>query len=277
MQSLLLEVDDIALSLHGHLQTFGAIHVGEIIKLKNENKITEWHKRAFRKMEEMLFEVGSPADWAFTLCSLTDSVSFFLKITKESRITVFIKNFVFENYARKLRGAKRVALIASLCACVHYDTKPYRSEGILGAAETRVYKSIVDDTLDKFGVGSEKNLTDEVRIYLAFMCLITADVVKHVENNNAKCLNYIAKANLKSAANSSRFFGLWEFLILYSKMIQDDEQHEKEFQGLQECAILLPDCQGRWMKGFCAIRNGKFPDCFVNTCFKRLGISCQRC
>ena len=231
MQSLFKDTDDIALRLQGHLQIFGAIHVGEVIKLeaKSESNFVSWDSGDYRKLAEVLIDKGSPADWAFTLCSLTDSVSFRMKILRKSDFTGFIRNFVFENYALKLRGAKRVAFIANLCACMHYDTKPYRLEGMLSDAETRVYKlkSMVDDTLDKFGVGSEKNPTDEVGVYLAFMCLITADVVKHVENNNAKCLNYIAKADLKSCDNKSRFFGLREFLILYSKMIQDDEQREK--------------------------------------------------
>ena len=278
MHNLFEEMDDIALNLPRHLHRFGAMHIGEIIKVNAKSKldIDAWSITAYEEPERMLIEEGSPADWAFTLCCLIDSVSFNFKISRDPLFSKLIKNFVFANYAHKLRGAKRVALIANLCACMHYDTERYLLEPF-GWQSVTVSKltSMVDDSLCKFYVvGSKKNLTDEVRIYLAFMCLITADVVKHVAQNDFECLNYIAKANLKSSANSSRFFGLWEFLILYSKMIQDDEQHEKGFQGLQERAILLPDCQARWKKGFCAIRNGKFPDCFVNTCLKKLGNSC---
>ena len=277
MQKLFEEMDNIALNLQGHLQTFGAMHIGEIIKLnaKSEFDTDALNITAHKELEIMLIEKGSPADWAFTLCCLIDSVSFNFKISREASFFKLIKKFVFANYAYKLQGAKRVALIANLCACMHYDTEPYRLEPFGWQSVTvRKLTSMVDVSLRRFGVGSKKNLIDEVGIYLAFMCLITADVAKHVAQNDIECSNYIAKANLKSSSNSSRFFGLWEFLILYSKMIQDNEQHEKGFQGLQERAILLPDCQARWKKGFCAIRNGKFPDCFVNTCLKKLGNSC---
>ena len=291
MRSLLQKTDEIALSSQGPLQTFGAMHIGEIIKVKAESEFDfiGWNMGAYGKTETMLIEIGSPADWAFTLGSLIDSVSFHMKISKSTLSTVFIRKLVFENYARKLRGSKRIAFIANLCACMHYDTKPYRSVDMISDAETTVYKlqSMVDDTLDNFGIGSSmiadaldklgigsKKKTTEVGIYLAFMCLIMADVAKHVESNNAKCLNYIKKANLKSYDNESRFFGLWEFLIFYSKMIQNDKQLKEEFTGLQVRALLLPDCQARWKKGFCAIRNGKFPDGFVNTWFKMLGNVC---
>ena len=262
------------------LPEFCAMHVGAVINEKAKCQIDSKNMifQYFSTMNDRIINKGMPADWAFTICNLMDYVHHYQKNSGKHFNAALIRNFVFQNYAYKLRGVKRVAFIANIFAGLHYDTESNPSESFFRNIEEqqRVDKimKIGEYALQKFGFDDEAVLT-EVGIYLAFISLFMADVEKQVRENWMKCSEYIKKANIKNGVKDQSLLGLWQFLCLYLKMIKDNHRMKEGLDYLQHSQVLLPECQGRWRKAIRATRRRMFPwsNSFVDTWLKRLDVA----
>ena len=266
MNKLLQEAEEIALNLE-HLQCLGAMHIAAILDKKVGSDYNFHRKYSGREDIQIIINVGSPADFAFTIFILVDSVSNFIKRNGEYYFALIVTLLTFENFAYKLRGAKRVAFIAMLCASLHYDVDPPPNETF----RLNQLKTMVDYALNNFGVGSKAGMS-EVRIYLTFTSLIMADVFKQIQNDDANCLEYIKKANLKRNFDDFKWFGLCQFLIRYFKVIENDLMGQEMTDPLLNYAVIkFPDWKFRCRKAICAYRFSRTPCMFSAIWMNRLG------
>ena len=263
------------------LPKFSAMHLGAAL---NEEAtaafgINDSAIQFYDDSEELIANYGLPADWAFTICNLMDSIHFFLRYREKPRIAGLIRNLVFKNYAYKLQGLKRVAFFAIFFANLHYDTpqKPTARNIKMETPNKTLVDKIMDIgnyALEKFSTGDLKNVL-EVRIYLAFISLIMADVEIQLNRRNALqiSLRYIAKANFDSYIGyetaSMSLIGLWDFLRLYRKMIFDSKV-KLDRELLEHSIFLLPECKERYHRAICASRFFKFPTSFSRKWLERL-------
>ena len=262
------------------LQQFGAMHIGAAVSEKPMTifDATDPVLQFYENLEELLANDGLPADWAFTICNLIDSIHYFLRDIKKHMIAGLIRNLVFKNYAYKLQGVKRVAFFANFFASLHYDTpqKP-KTDFDYDIEDEKLVDKILDIgkyAVKKFSAGKLKHVL-EVRIYLGFISLIIADVEVQLERSDAqeKAAKYIAKANLDNSIGleevSLSLIGLWRFLHLYSQMILDPNV-KLDRDLLMHSVFLLPECKERYHKAICTSRHYKFSTCFAEKWLERL-------
>ena len=250
----------------GHLQCLGAMHIAATLDkiLESEPNFVRG-PTSIKNDIQIIINAGSPADFAFTIFILVDSVSNYIKRCREPHFDQNINILVFKNFAYKLRGAKRIAFIANLCASLHYDIEPLP----VGSYRLHQLQTMADYALDNFVMGSKAGMS-EIRIYLTFISLIMADVFEHVGKNYMNCLEYIKKANLENNFDDFRWFGLCQFLFRYSDVFENPEL-EMTDRLLNYAVIMLPDWQVRCRKAICAIRHSRIPSKFVTIWKKRLG------
>ena len=251
MHRLFIEVDALVLEMNPinpeskrYLQRFGAMHIGAILSERATS--TASNPPNVENLKDLIDDKGIPADCAFTICNFVDAIHFFVGVSKS-----YIKSvrfLVFKNYAYGLQRVKRFAFFANVFACLHYDTFRTESEDILQFGEY---------PCSTFNDSKQKNMP-EVRIYVAFIRLILADLRKQLGYEKTS-LEYIKKASIfrDVAVHSPSLIGLCDFLKLFSEMINDEKAKVKPEQ-LEQSFLMLPECKEKYNKAICASRHYKF-------------------
>ena len=116
---------------------------------------------------------GIPPDWTFTVLDYTFAVHCRL-ILVYPNAAYALRNFLFKNFAFKLRGVKRVSVMATLFAGLRHDFVSIRmTPGILDIGEYVLTKFVSEKYL-KF---LSRKPVYEIRVYICFVCVLMADVV----------------------------------------------------------------------------------------------------
>ena len=265
MNALFVQIDRYYLNHPQHLnllQRLGGMHLASA-SLKNATcQFRPEDITCFENINQMISSQGFPADWAFTIGGLFNFAH--CSLVKQSKFLTagLLRNAIFKNYAYQLQGIKRVAFMANLFSGLHYDFSPAR--------ELKSICNIAEYVVAKFDI-SGKAMLSEVRIYVAFVRLIMADLEKQVQGENSeKCLELIKGANLHNQVKELGLHRVWYFLILYSRMIKHNSK--LDIDKMEHRYVLHPDCQAKFRKGICALRLYEHPykSRFVKTWLRRL-------
>jgi len=248
------------------LQRFGAMHVGALLEAFPKCTFIDPEEygpcKFCNTVEDLIESTGLPADWAFTVYNLFFPLHSFLKKREMFDADLF-RDFIFQNYAYKLRGVKRVAFMANFFASMHYDFT--KTKDIKKARNLSQY------VITKFGSVSES----EFRIYVTFTRLIMADVETQVKADDSaeECKKLFKDAKLQDKIEKGGLQRLWSFLVIYKEMIKHNSRLELE--EMKYKFVMVPECRGRWMKAICASRHYEQfllqdKSLFVETWHKRL-------
>ena len=128
---------------------------------------------------------GIPPDWTFTVLDHTFAVHWRL-IRVFPNAAYALRNFLFKNFAFKLRGVKRVCVMATLFAGLCHDfVSVWLTPGIVDIGEYVLTKFVSEKYL-KF---LSRKPVYEIRVYICFVCVLMAAVVNMLDLDETKFLN----------------------------------------------------------------------------------------
>jgi len=248
------------------LQRFGAMHMGALLDTFPKCRFLYPEEcgpcKLYNTVEDLIESTGLPADWAFTVYNLFFPLHSFLK-KKEMFDADLFRDFIFQNYAYKLRGVKRVAFMANFFASMHYDFTKIE--------DMKKARNLSQYVITKFGSVSES----EFRIYATFTRLIMADVETQVKADDSaeECIKLFRDAKLQDNIEEDGLLRLWSFLVLYEGMIKHNRR--LDLDKLMHQFVMVAECRGRWKKAICVSRHyeqflRQDQSLFVETWHKRL-------
>ena len=128
---------------------------------------------------------GIPPDWTFTVLDYTFAVHCRL-IQVHPNAAYALRNFLFKNFAFKLRGVKRVSVMTILFAGLCHDFVSLTgTPGIVDIGEY-VLKKFACEKYLKF---TSRKPVSEIRLYVCIVCVFMADMVKMLGHDETKFLN----------------------------------------------------------------------------------------
>jgi len=245
MMRMFVHVDSLAESTHDEmnfLQRFGAMHVGSLLAKHPKCRLIIQEIQHYEEVNHLIADKGLPADWAFTVFNIFFPLHCFLR-KKEKIKATFFRDFLFQNYAYKLRGVKRVAFMANFFASMHYDFTKIKDIHYIRNLNQYVFANF-----DSFP-------GTEVRIYVTFTRLIMADVETQLKDDDfdEKRKRLFRDAKLHNRIMEGSLQQLWSFLILYKEMIEHNSR--LEFEKLRHRFVMVPECRVRWRKAICSSRH----------------------
>ena len=120
---------------------------------------------------ELTANEGIPPDWCSTILNFVLAVHC-RSIIIDSKAAYLLRNYLFKNFAYKLRGLKRACIIATLFTGLRYDfVSIEKTPDILNNGEYVLTKFVSK----KYLYGPDK-LISEIRIYVCVACIVMADL-----------------------------------------------------------------------------------------------------
>ena len=191
---------------------------------------------SFKSFQELITQEGVPPDWAFTILDYVFAIH--CRLTKVDADAAYsLRIFLFKNFAFKLRGCKRVCVMATLFVGLCYDVESMentRTQDIINIGEYVLTKFVTEKYLEL------KVLTAyaEFRVYVCFVCIFMADLYKHFGFNTTPLLNAAKQFRVTPAGNISEFVTVALMVIENNRFRQrSEQQHNNLFQ---------PSCWERW-------------------------------
>ena len=142
---------------------------------------------SIRSFTELTTGEGILPDWAFTIL---DSVfAIHCRLIKFDACAAYsLRNFLFKNFAFKLRGCKRVCVMATLFVGLSYDVESVentRTQDIINIEEYVLTKFVTEKYLGR----NIWTTYPEFRVYICFVCMFMANLYLRFDFDVTPLLN----------------------------------------------------------------------------------------
>ena len=185
------------------LRTLALIRLALILN-KTEEVKAMCNFPSIKSFTELTTDEGIPPDWAFTILDYVFAIHCRL-IKFDAGAAYSLRNFLFKNFAFKLRGCKRVCVMATLFAGLRYDVElkgNSRTQDIINIGEYVLTKFVTEKYL---AANIDTHQFQELRVYVCFVCLFMADLYKRSPFNAASLLKAAKVHSSTYAGNISEF------------------------------------------------------------------------
>ena len=186
---------------------------------------------------ELTSDEGIPPDWCSTILNYVLAVHCRL-IKIDANAAYLLRNYLFKNFAYKLRGSKRVCIMVTFFAGLQYDfVSIEETPDILNIGEYLLTKFVCDKYL------RANKLFSEYRVYFCVACIVMADLYKEplllsaaiFENTHAGYIAEFFRA-IKRAIESTvtqdqqkqcehtldpKYSRRWKTAIVYSRLFDE--------------------------------------------------------
>ena len=160
----------------------------------------------YENIQSLVDDHGISGEWAFTVLNYLLAVHCLL-VTVDERKAFLLRNFIFKNFAYKLRGSKRVVFMATLFIGLQYDCEFENGKRwVIGIGKYFFEKFFVQKYVK----------TAENRVYVAFVMLCFAHIYAIVEKRCEEHDEMIWSFRDFHKANAHN---LWDFASVLCKCI----------------------------------------------------------
>ena len=165
----------------------------------------------YENIQNFVVDYGISGEWAFTVLDYLLAVHCLL-VTVDEKKAFLLRNFIFKNFAYKLRGSKRVVLMATLFIGLQYDCVFENGKRwVIGIGKYFFEKFFVQKYVE----------TAENRVYVAFVMLcfahIYAIVGERCEERDKIILDF-------KALDKANVYNLWDFAKVLCKSIENNRK-----------------------------------------------------
>ena len=188
----------------------------------------------YNSPKDLAGDEGISSEWAFTVLDYFLSVHCRL-VSHDKKKAFLLRNFVFKNFAYKLREVKWLAFLATLFAGLHYDCRSENKEH---------WAAGIGEYVDKVAGNNEKFCNiPECIIYLKFVRLYLGDqyLGLALSNHAYHILEKIVKKFEKDS------FRLSQFINILSKVVIDQNK-TVTFSERQNKMYGKPIFKARWSR-----------------------------
>ena len=129
---------------------------------------------SIKSFPELATNEGIPPDWAFTILDYVFPIHCRL-VKSDANAAYSLRNFLFKNFAFKLRGCKRVCVMATFFIGLSYDVESVentRNQDIINIGEYVLTKFVTE----KYLALNPETPYPEFRIYICFVCMFMAEM-----------------------------------------------------------------------------------------------------
>ena len=191
---------------------------------------------SIKSFAELTTDEGVAADWAFTILDYVFAIHCRL-IKVDADAAYLLRNFLFKNFAFKLRGCKRVCVMATLFAGLCYDVESMENthtRDIINIGEYVLTKFVTEKYLGR----NVSKTYPEFRVYVCFVCIFMADLYKHFDFNVTPLLNAAKEFQATHAGYISEFVKVI-LMAIEKGMFKKRSEYQNEF-------LLKKNCSERW-------------------------------
>ena len=195
----------------------------------------------FMDIKDLVDDGGISGEWAFTILNYVLAMNCQMVLADDFK-SWLLGSFIFKNFAYKLRGAKRLAFMATLFAGLHYDC---RCEKV----ENRV-KSIGLYLFKKFNREKYTSVS-ECQVYMSFAYLFMADMY-FIKGKKKIAVDVLKLISALKPRNATYLWVILKVLCRYVKRKRTSSigfNHKKDHELLMESL-----CQSRWKTAIVASR-----------------------
>ena len=197
---------------------------------------------SIRSFTELTTDEGIPPDWAFTILDYVLAIHCRL-IKFDACAAYSLRNFLFKNFAFKLRGCKRVCVMATLFIGLSYDVESVENtstQDIINIGEYVLTKFVTEKYLGR----NIWTTYPEFRVYVCFVCIFMADMYLRFDFDATPLLNAAKVYKQTYAGYISEFITVALLAIEKGRFRKRSEiQNEMIFQRSSKrwkAAIVLP-------------------------------------
>ena len=169
------------------LRTLALIRLALILN-KTEEVKAMCNFPSIKSFTELTAGDGVPPDWAFTILDYVFAIHCRL-IKFDADAAYLLRNFLFKTFAFKLRGCKRVCVMATFFAGLRYDVvsvENTRTQDITNIGEYVLTKFVTEKYL---APNIDTHQFQEYRVYICFVCLFMADMYLRFDFDAKPLLN----------------------------------------------------------------------------------------
>ena len=234
------------------LHNVALLRLALLIPSRSRN-VSQFCRTQFCKtLDDLKDDKGIPGDWAFTALNYVLAVHCRL-IAEGANNPLYVdeasnlRNYIFKNFAFKLRGMKQICFMTTLFVGLRYDFDE--------KDELREVISIGKYVLRKYDFKKYRKLYTENRFYFAFVYLFLSEIytsnseMHKLEKVQARKHTKQAKVNTSAPSANN----LWQFLN-ETFLIIKHECHRKEMSKERHDKIMDLKCKCRWKKALVSSR-----------------------
>ena len=155
------------------LRTLALIRLALMLN-KTEEVRTMCNFPSIKSFTELTTDEGIPPDCAFTILDYVFVIHCRL-VKLDADAAYSLRNFLFKTFAFKLRGCKRVCVMATLFAGLRYDVESVentRTQDITNIGEYVLTKFVTE----KYLAFNTETPYQEFRVYICFVCMFMAEI-----------------------------------------------------------------------------------------------------